>query len=488
MSLKDLTKNTFILASPKFVQFFIRIVRAKINAILIGTEGVGIVNQLQSVNNKLGGFSTLSLNVGAKKLIVSNNNEENKDSIPHIITLFTILIIGLTFITYILGFIFYEKIGDFFLGEEATKYFLIVFIFFPLIPLTTISRTVLGSLQRFKYLAKGELITIIIAFITYLPLIYYLGIQGAVINISITICLGLIVLSYFGFIKTAKKLNMKLFALKGFKIRKKHLKELGSISGISSILGIYGVVVELVIRGLIVNSMGIQSIGIYTPIIAWSGFFSSLFLPSLFEYIFPKYGMCKTNEEIINVANNAFRLLTFLIIPFILFIIPLKKILLLLLYSEDFLEASIYLPLHFIGILFWTWMRILKQIFVPTGKIKTLIPFAFAEETLYLLVILLFIDKIGLWAWAMRFSIIPLILFLAFIIFLVKEINFKIKKENYLLMIYGVATCFLISIISDITVYSFIPSIVFILSLYFFTKATERKELKQMVYKLTRLK
>lgn len=475
MSLKDLTKNTFILAAPKVIRFFTKLVRAKLNALLIGTTGVGIVNQLQDINTRLGSFSTLSLNVGAKKLIVSNNNTENKEQIPYIVTLYATLVLVFAIVTYILGYIFFDDLSSFFLGEGAQKYFIYVYVFFPLIPLATIPITVLGGLQEFKSLAKAEIIVILISFLLYIPLIYYYKTQGAVIAVAVSIGATFIVFFYYVFFKIARKRNQGLLSFKGFQLRKKIIREISMISGISSVLGIYGVFVELTIRGTIVSELGIDSIGIYAPIIAWSAFFSSLFLPSLFQYIFPKYGSSKNNKELISVANNGFRLLTFMIIPFVLIIISLRSFLIPLLYSDEFLVAEIYLPLHFIGIFFWTWMRIMKQMFIPTGRIKALTPLAIVEETLILLVVILFIGEIGLWAWCFRFSLVPFIMFITYLAFLRKKIHFKIFRENYLLMLYGILTSILITFISMEVSYSVVFAFLFVVSLYFFLKKSEKQ-------------
>lgn len=473
-----------MLASPKIAQFFLKIVRAKLNALLIGTTGVGIVNQLSEVNNKLGNFSILSLNLGAKKLIVDNNNKENFENIPSIITLYSFIMVILALAFYFLGLIFYDQLSSFFLGDKAKKYFLIVFLFFPLIPLTSIPKAVLAGLQKFKYLALSEITVILLSFLSFVPLIYFFKTTGAVINIAITLLLTFLIFSYFVFIKTAKEREQHFINLNKFKFNKKHIKELTTISGIGSVLGAYSIFVELSIRGLIATHLGMDKLGIYAPVIAWSGFFSSLFLPSLFQYIFPKYGECKTNQELSNVVNDAFRLLTFMIIPFVLLIISLRHILIPLLYSSDFSEASHYLPIHFIGIFFWTWMRILKQIFIPTGRIKKLIPFAVAESTLYFGIVFFLIDKIGLWAWCLRYSLVPLLMFFSFFLFLRKEVKLIIKSDNIILMIYAILGSFLVYFVSSKSDYSVVPALLLIMFLFFFLKKSEKENIKYYLLKI----
>jgi len=482
--LKDLAKNTFILASPKFLAFFLRIVTAKLNALFIGAFGVGIVNQIQSVNNQLSSFSVLSLNVGAKKLIVSHHNEEGKRYIPRIVTMFTLAILFFSLVVFILGLIFYDKLSAFFLGEDAKQYFIYVFVFFPLIALTTVPQTVLGALQKFRYLAGAEIIIKVISFLTFLPLIFFFGLTGVVINIAFTIVLTFGLFYYSMQQKAAKDEGMKLFNFKKIGLPRAMLRELGVVSSISSILGILAVFVELTIRGTLATKLGIEQIGIYAPIIAWSGFFSSLFLPALFQYIFPRYGKCESNEELVDVANSAFRLLTFLIIPFVLFVVSLVEFLLPLLYSKEFLAASDYFPLHFIGILFWTWMRILKQMFIPIGKIKELIPFALAEQILYLLVVLLLVDRIGLWSWTLRFSIVPLIIFIGFLLYMRKDISFRIEPGNALLMTYGILTICCIGYLRTVIAWSVLPAVLFSGLLYFFLRASEKRFLLDKVHEV----
>jgi len=59
MELKKLVKNTSYLVSTKVAQFFAGIVRSKINAVLLGTVGVGIVNQLTFLGSKMGQFTMI---------------------------------------------------------------------------------------------------------------------------------------------------------------------------------------------------------------------------------------------------------------------------------------------------------------------------------------------------------------------------------------------------------------------------------------------
>lgn len=472
MGLKDLTKNTFILAGPSVVNFMLRIVKAKLNALLLGTYGVGIINQVQGVNTKLGGFATLALPVGARKQLVSHDNQKGAHLLPSIILLFFLTTLVLTLIVFVGGLIFKEEVSTFFLGKEAREYFLYLFIFIPFLTLDTVSRTIMGAFQSFSFMARSQFISLIVGFLLFLPMIYFYGLIGVLISLGFNLVFTFALNLYFSnrSIRT-KNIRVRWSARLDFP---KVFKEFSLITGVSSILGLLTVVVELVNRGVLVNAVGIDQIGLYAPLITWSAIFSTFFLPSLFQYIFPRYGQCESNEELRSVANDAFRMITFLIIPFILIVISTSRFTIPALYSKEFAEARTYFPLHFTGILFWSWMRILKQMFIPTGRLKQLTPFVIAEEVLYLIVIIGLVSQIGLWAWTIRFSLVPLALFIGYFIYLFRAINFRIEGHNLILMLYGTAMAILISWVDEFTPWSVIPAIGAAGSLWFFMRKKER--------------
>jgi O-antigen/teichoic acid export membrane protein len=275
-------------------------------------------------------------------------------------------------------------------------------------------------------------------------------------------------------------------------LKREYITEIACIGGISTITTVITILTDLLVRVIIVDKMGVDKIGIYIPIIAWSSFFSSFFLPGLFQYLFPRFGECKTNGEISKVVNDVFRLTTFVIFPATIIIISLRDILIPLFYSKDFMEAALYLPLHFIGIFFWTWLRAFRQIYIPTGRIKKLLPFALGEQFACLVVVYFLIDEIGLWSWTLRFSLVPFIFLIFYWIYFIYEINFKAKKSNLILMAYTVATSFLVYYISASTKIGYI-FIIPILSITLLFLSKKEKEfifnyLKRIWYKFVKNK
>lgn len=487
MELKKLAQATYILAVPKVLRFILKLGRGKLNALLLGTTGVGIISMVNVLIQKLSLMSQFSINNGFQKQIAENNNDQGIIKIPSIINtyLFTLIPIILLFLCF--SIIFYEKLSLFLLGEDIpSNYFLIGLIAFPFIVLTSAPRSILTGFKEFKYFARPELLTVIISFITYLVLIITLQTKGVIINLVLTVIFSLVFYSYFAYKKGLLKRNIfiKKVFLKPSLFNRKFFNEIISIGGIGIFLESITFISEITIRGLIVSKLGVDKIGVYAPILAFNSIFTSFIFPSFWHYLFPRLSESKSNNEITGVVNDVLRLSTLLALPFVLLTITLRNILIPLLFSNEFIEASVYLPLHFIGIFFVAWMSIMRQIFIPTGRVKKSIPFHIGLYGTSLLSVFFFLDYIGLWTFTFRYSIIPLIVFVAFWIFFRKEINFRIKSRNLYLMLYSVFSTILIIILSKIFWLGLICSLLFIALLWYFLSLNEKEFLVSKVNKI----
>ena len=476
MELKKLTKSSMILAFPKIVNFFIKLLRGKLSAILIGTTGVGIVSQLNVIFSKLTNLSTLAMTIGNTKLIAEKKSDQKIDEIPSIIKTLVVLILPLTIIIYIAGFLFSDRITNLILGEnELNRYFIIVFIAFPFLIFASVLRSILMGFKKIKYLSLNELLKIIISLIFFIPLIFFFKVDGVIINFALTIIIGFILLCYYTIKKTLNDVGISIKSIIKSKYSKNYAKELLTIGGIGITLGYYDIFSELFMRGILVNNVGISKIGIYAPIIAWSGLFTGFIYPAISQYIFPRLSETKNDQEVVYIINDLIRFLTFTILPFVLLGISFRSIIIPLFYSKDFIGAAIYLPLHFFGVLWFAWWYALMQIFTPTGRIKKWVPFGIILTTLTNALIFFGVPKFGLWAWAGKFSIIPIIAVISLFIYFKKEITFKLKKQNKIIIIYALISSLLITIVPLPKLVLYFTGPLLVAGIYFFIKENEKK-------------
>ena len=484
MELKNIVKNSSILVLPRIVDFILRIIKTKLMAMIIGTTGIGIVSQLSQVFNQLSNLSTFSMTSGTTKLIAKKNAENNTKEISRIIKTSIAIILPVMVIIYFAGFFFSENITKFILGENSlNKYFIIVFITFPLVTFSSIFRSILMGFKNVRHLAYSDLLKTVLSFLISIPLIIFFKIDGAVIAFAITLCIGFIFLYYY---TVKRNLNYKGISIQSIvkaNFSKDYMRELITIGSIGMFLGYLEVFVEIFYRGYLVTHVGINGVGIYAPIIAWSGLFTGFIYPAVSQYIFPRLSETKNDQEVVMIINDLIRFLTFAILPFVLLGIAFRGVLIQLFYSKDFIEASVYLPLHFFGILWFSWWYALMQIFIPTGRIKKFVPFSLIFGVITFAIIFFGVPRFGLWGWALKFSVMPIIGVTTLYIYFKKEIKLKLEKKNILIVVYSLISTLFISFapIPELSLYFIGP--LFVAGIFFFFKENEKKYIYLTIHK-----
>ena len=476
MELKILAKNTIVLASPKVFKFFVGILRSKLIAVFLGTTGVGVINQLQTIIRQFSAFTLSSLPDGIVKLIAKENSlNSDKKVISSIIKTYMLMILPTTLIVTILGYTFSKEITLFVFGEiKYELYFQIGFSALPISILSSSAFALLKAYKKIKSIALAEILIIVINLFIFIPLIYFYKITGGVIYVALSYLVTFIIYRYF-----AKKDILKIISITYYDIRKsksknKYFKELLGFMGIGLFLGTYMIFVELYTRSILINELGIDKIGIYTPILAWAGLFVGFILPSLKTYLFPRISEAKSDIEITALVNDVIRLMTFITLPFIIIGISIRHWILPLFYSKDFIEAAIYLPYHFSALLFIIWTYAFVQIFAPTGRLKHLFVFAMIHHTLALAIAYFLIPKFGLYGYMAKFIIPSIISTFIYFIFFIYAIRFKLKSENIKLIIFSLFCITVLLILQNSQMYLFYTSLIFLLALILLLKKQER--------------
>ncbi len=232
------------------------------------------------------------------------------------------------------------------------------------------------------------------------------------------------------------RLGLSLSSILKTKVNKQFLKELLVFSGFGLFVGTYGIFSEFVCRSIVVENLGVDKIGLYSPIITWAGLFTGFIIPSFSTYLYPRFAETKSNKEISGILNDAFRLSTFALLPLLFLAIPFRVVLIRLFYSKEFLAAAAYLPYHFIGIIFYVWWYIFSQSMTPTGRIKQHATFYTLYMTLDIIVTYITVPKWGLYGWMLKAIISPVIFYIVYLLYLKRSIGFKYLNSNILIMAY----------------------------------------------------
>ncbi len=476
MELKILAKNTLILASPKVLKFFVGILRAKFIAIFLGLTGAGIVDQLQDIITQIRNFTLSGLSDGMVKLIAHQNGIEiDVQKIGSIIKTYLVMIIPITITVTILGYIYANEITLFVFGDIKYKlYFQIGFIALPLSILSSTANALLKAYKEIRSFATAEVFIIIINLVIFLPLVYFYKIPGGVVYVTLSFLVTFLVVFFLMRKNVFKKHNITFDDIKKGIISKEYFQNLLAFISYGIVGGIFYVFAEVSIRAIVVNDLGIDKLGLYTPITRWSNLFLGFIMPAIYTYLYPRLSEAKSDKEIVDVVNDVFRLITFVALPFVIVGISTRQWIIPLFYSNDFLEASTYLPYHFSTLIFVIWSSIFAQIFWPTGRLRHQFIFVIIINSLSLGLIYFLVPIHGLYGYLIKFTLIPVITMLMYFVFWRKRIKFKFKKENVTIMLFALLCSVLLLILKDKMIYLQILSIGLIITLYFLLKKQEK--------------
>ncbi|MDN3643377.1 oligosaccharide flippase family protein [Lutimonas halocynthiae] len=476
MELKILAKNTVILASPKVLKFVVGILRAKFVAIYLGTVGAGIIDQLVYIINQIRNVSLASLPDGMVKLIAEQNGKGfDVVNIAKIIKTYILMVIPLTIMMTVLGYYFSDVITLYVFGDIKYKtYFQIGFLAFPVTVLTTTARAPLKAFKEIKSFAITEILVISINLMIFIPLIYFFKIPGAVVYVTLSYVTAFFV-TYFLMRKNVMiKYNISFGDIKKAVFDKPIFKQLMSYMGVGVLGGTFFIFTEITTRSIVVNELGINQLGIYSPITAWAGLFVGFILPSVYTYLYPRLSESKTDEEIIRVINAVIRLITFVALPFIIVGISIRDWIIPLFYSMEFIEATNYLPFHFGSLMFFIWSSILSQLFYATGRLKSYLIFGLTINTISLLLVYYLVPIIGLFGYMAKFTIIPLLTLVTYFLFWRYEIKLRLESSNIQIVVYTFLCSIILLLLKDTQIYLQVVGFILIGMLYFLLRKKEK--------------
>ena len=485
MELNKIFKGISQLGSAKIVRSLLGIIKSKLYAIFIGTTGVGIISQVNFTARGLSNFTLMGMNDGLTKQIAESKNDKDfRDKFCSAQKSFIFLSSLVTILSIILIVIFSKKLNIYFFGEEKYyKYFLIAVAIFPILLINSYSYAILKSFKAIKYIARAELISSIVSFIVFIPLIYFFEIFGAIAAIIGMFLTALIINTYYVKKNILSEYSIQLKDILNSKLNKKNINELLLFGGVGLTLGLYQIVTEVAGRGMLINSLGIDKLGVYSPNMTLGGQFQSIIVPALYTYLYPRFSELNTNNAKINyVLNDAWRMVAFSCAFLLFWGISLRFIIIPLLYSNEFKAAANYLPGHFLGIFFFMLVVPLGQVFTPTGRIKIYAFFQFFRISIRLTIIYFLIPILGLTGWMLRFIIPPFIFFFVYYIYLNKKIGIKIHRNNLNLIVYLIFCSMILYFVSNFSTWiSILLALLFTGSLYFLlTKGEKNKVISKI--------
>lgn len=434
---------TIILGIPNFIKLLTGVIKNKVIALFLGTEGLGIVSMGSYAINTLIPLSTLG-----SELSVVKYSAESKTAMDAHKVLFT----GISFTMFnsliLCAFliIFKERLSLWiFMGKNYLYAIFLIIVAFPFYSFCEILVHYLKGRRSIASIALGNSIISILSLSIAIPLIYFFKTEGGFLQILVTGIISFIILSLFifreqGILNSLKKISV-IYHFFG------NLVKAGFL--FYFLPRIFYILTLFLVKIMIVKNFDFKSNGIYESVVLLSVVIFSFLSDVLMGYFLPTVCNNMKMNERNSELNKAIRFIILTSVPTIIIVITyIGRFLIKILFSKQFLSAFEFLPLRFIGDYFFLINSAITFIFVANSNYRAVLSVSLIYNGLVLLLSLLFPIYLGFTGYFVAYLISTLLVFMALSLFLKKQHNIYISTSNYKIILFScllMVICFLLA-------------------------------------------
>ena len=403
------------------IEYIVGLVRVKIVALLLGPEGVGLTSIFTSAMAFLSTATSFGISRSGVRDIASLNANEQSLALAK-----TVKIIRYgCWLTGFLGAVITVYIVHNFsqqLFETDISFFLGI-IFGVGVLITTVvaaEKCILQGVRRIGDIAKINIICAIlnstIAIIAY----KFWGLNGIIPVLTACAVTSLLVAYYF-----SNKVELKATTLT-INETVNGIKKLSSLGMVLVIGSLLSTGLDIAIRIIIVKTHGLDSAGIYHAAWALSGLFASFIFTAMGADFYPRLtAIIDDKTQAIRLVNEQTEIGILLVMPCIIGVMAFSEIIVKILYSELFIEASGLLVWFLIGVFGRVISWPMGVIQLAKGEKKWLLFSETFTVVIQLLLALSLIPMYGLIGGAIAFSITYMVFSIGMLFLCYLLIGFK---------------------------------------------------------------
>ncbi|RIA10425.1 PST family polysaccharide transporter [Flavobacteriaceae bacterium MAR_2010_72] len=352
-----------------FIRMFFALCTQKVMAIVIGAEGIAFVGNFRNVVSFFEQFSILGTFNGLVKYV--SEFKENKEELNKLFSTVFVLTIITSLFSFIILFFGADQLNGYIFGDSNNFDFLFKILAFvvPFMGISAILNGYLNGHSDYKTFTRATIFIVVISAVVLITITITNGLNGSLLALSIIPLFQFLSL-FVIFIKKYKGYFKRIDLALVYK------NKLLSYSLMTLVVILSINWVDIAIRNLIENTISIKDAGYWTAMTSISNTYMQ-FTAAIFPlYILPKYSKMTSSieyrDEVFNIAKFLIPIFTFgLILIFLL-----KNIVILLLYTDEFLAISVFFKWQLLGDLVKLMALIVTYIFLAK---KQMVYFIFTE-------------------------------------------------------------------------------------------------------------
>ncbi len=365
-SYRQIMKATSVFGGVQVFQIFIRIIRSKFIAILLGPTGMGIAGLLSATTGLIAGLTNFGLGTSAVKNIAAAYGSGNETKVSTIVTVIRRLVWITGLLGAILTLVFSSWLSELTFGnKEYTFAFIWISITLLINQISTGQSVVLRGMRKIKYLAQATMIGSVLGLITTIPLYYFYGIKGIVPGIIVTSVTSLLLSWYY-----SNKIDIKpVYVSKAKTIAEgKGMLKMGFMISLSGLITLGA---SYIVRIFISNTGGIDQVGLYNAGFAIINSYVGMIFTAMSTDYFPRLAaVAKSNDQSKTIINQQAEIAILILAPVIMVFLVFINWAVIILYSAKFLAVNDMILWAVLGIFFKAASWSIGFIFLSKGATK----------------------------------------------------------------------------------------------------------------------
>lgn len=428
--LKKILESTIIMGTSSMLVLVLDMVRVKILAILLGPSGVGVLSVLNHFHVLAFTIMGLGLGTGIVKYVSSFKSENDEATVQKVLSNSFQIVLLLSLAALVVVISISSQLSTWIFSDPKYSLFIIIYaISLPLAVYPSTTSSFLQGLKRIKPLAKINFLRSLISLLFIIPLVYFFRLKGAVISVLVITTVHLLLNKFY---LRKEKTRYRVIQWKSFNTDV--LKKLFQYGMTSLLVGSAYYLSHLLLKIIIVDSLGLEMNGIYQPIWALTMIYLTLVLTSMSAYSYPRLCELTSIRDITEELNGILRVAVLLITPVMFFLLVARRPIIQILYSSSFLEATKYMPIQIFGdffkVLFWS----IGMFLLPTKRLFAFIWLNLLQDVTLVVLAAVLVDRYQLYGITAAFVLSYLVAFFALYLYSKKQITLNLWPRNRMLL------------------------------------------------------
>ena len=304
-------------------------------------------------------------------------------------------------------------------------------------------------------------------------MVYWLCAEHAVLGVAYTLLLSLGGSMTVGLFLVIRVLSQRVGAVRAMlAVQPQYFRDILRVAGATLAVTGAGTLTSLAVRAYVVNVYGIDEAGIFDASWSISAVYIAVLLSSFGIYFLPHLSAHHSEKELENQINEMLRIAIFLAVVALSIAIVLKPVIVILLYSEEFLKTLDLLQWMLMGDFFRVVGWALSTAMIARGRLKVYILLSLGWD-IFFLVGLFFIDLVeaNMDAIGIFYLISHFLFALGAAVYwkIIKLSIQKLKNDASVIVLAGacVSGCAVLSWdnmrVEEIKIYAFLPAVIYVL-------------------------